>query len=117
MAEPLDSRPDAPPTGPQTAPPKASPKAPPKAPSRKTRRGRPRGPSSALHKRVSRQSLLGWRLAQQLSQRDAASVLGISQSSYAKLELERRYVRGRLAVKKFQLVTGLPTHVLMGIDE
>jgi transcriptional regulator with XRE-family HTH domain len=60
---------------------------------------------------------LGWRLAQQLSQREAASVLGISQAAYARFELQKRYVRGRLTVKKFRLVTGLPLHVLLGIDE
>jgi predicted XRE-type DNA-binding protein len=86
-------------------------KAPPKGP----RRGR--GPSSSITKRVARQSLLGWRLAQELTQREAASILGVSQAQYARLELQKRYVRGRLAVKKFKMVTGLPTHVLMGIDQ
>jgi len=81
------------------------------------RRKRARGPSPSLTKRVPRESLLGWRLAQQLSQREAASVLGISQAAYARFELQKRFVRGRLTVKRFKMVTGLPTYVLMGIDE
>jgi hypothetical protein len=91
--------------------------APQEAPRKRPRRRGGRGPSSSLKKRVPRLSLLGWRLAQQMTQRDAASVLGVSQAQYARLELHKRYVRGRLAVKKFRMVTGLPIHVLMGIDE
>jgi len=59
-------------------------------------------------------TLLHWRDAHNLSQRDAAIVLGMSQSMYARYEDGRKLARGDDA-KKLLLATGVPLEVLVGV--
>ena len=59
-------------------------------------------------------SLKAWRSALGLNQRDAALVLGLSQSGYAKLEIGRRVARPKKA-KTISRKTGVPFENLMGV--
>lgn len=59
-------------------------------------------------------SLLAWRTARRLSQREAAKILGVSQPVYAQVELGRvrpRAPRG----KAMSLKTGVAFEVVMGV--
>ena len=58
-------------------------------------------------------TLLDWRLAQRLSQREAAEILGISQKRYSMLERGRMYAKGPMA-KRVRDVTGVPLEVIVG---
>ncbi len=59
-------------------------------------------------------SLKAWREGLGLNQRDAASVFGISQSCWSKIELGIRAPRKDLA-RRLIAVTGVPADILMGI--
>lgn len=59
-------------------------------------------------------SLKAWRDALGLNQRDAALVLGLSQSGYAKLEIGQRIPRPPKA-KVISRKTGVPFENLMGV--
>jgi len=66
-------------------------------------------------KRTPWHSLKGWRLRYNLDQREAARILGISQSAYARFETLKRYPRPSVA-KRIQIITGLSLEVILGID-
>jgi len=70
-------------------------------------------PSLKSRKR-SYPDLRTWRHAHQLSQQEAASLLGISQKSYSRFECRQRYVKGELA-KSLMDKTGVPLEVLAGV--
>lgn len=59
-------------------------------------------------------TLQTWREAQQLNQRRAADLLGISQTTYGLLERRRRFVKGEQA-KAIMDKTGVPLEVLVGV--
>lgn len=59
-------------------------------------------------------TLKHWRDARGLNQREAAALLGITQSEYSKLETGRRTPRPR-RLKAIVEVTGVPPEVLLGI--
>jgi DNA-binding XRE family transcriptional regulator len=65
--------------------------------------------------RTPLKSLKGWRLRHNLDQREAARILGVSQSTFARMEALKRYPRPSLA-KKMKVITGLSIEVIMGID-
>jgi DNA-binding XRE family transcriptional regulator len=65
--------------------------------------------------RVPLKSLKGWRLRHNLDQREAARIIGVSQSTFARMEALKRYPRPSLA-KKMKVITGLSIEVIMGID-
>jgi DNA-binding XRE family transcriptional regulator len=70
------------------------------------------------HERTTRtkaQSLRGWRLRHNLDQREAAKILGLSQSAYARFELQTRYPRPKVA-KRMRIITGLSLEIILGID-
>lgn len=57
-------------------------------------------------------TLLAWRRAARLSQRDAAQLLGLSQSHYSKLERRTHALPGKRA-KAVTKKTGVPLEVLV----
>ncbi|HXU05232.1 MAG TPA: helix-turn-helix transcriptional regulator [Polyangia bacterium] len=59
-------------------------------------------------------SLLAWRTAQGLSQRDAADRLGMTQTSYSRAELGEVCPR-KEALKRVIAETGVPLEVLVGL--
>ena len=65
--------------------------------------------------RTPAKSLKGWRLRHNLDQREAARIIGVSQTTFARMEALKRYPRPSLA-KKMRVITGLPIEVIMGID-
>lgn len=65
--------------------------------------------------RTKAQSLRGWRLRHNLDQREAAKILGLSQSAYARFELGKRFPRPR-AANRIRIITGLSLEVILGID-
>jgi transcriptional regulator with XRE-family HTH domain len=69
------------------------------------RRGRPRG---------NFPSLLVWRLSLNLNQREAAQVLGMTQSKYSRLERRISTTKGAEA-KHIIDRTGVPLEVLAGV--
>lgn len=73
---------------------------------------------STSMKRKQRQpqfrSLVAWREAYSLSQREAAEQLGLSQPGYAKIELGQRHPR-RDALKRIVEHTGVSVEVLTGL--
>jgi DNA-binding XRE family transcriptional regulator len=69
---------------------------------------------SARRKREAFPSLLSWRLFLRLSQRQAADVLGISQSTYARLEAGKAPPRPALG-KTISDRTGVAFEVVMGV--
>ena len=58
--------------------------------------------------------LRAWRLAKNMTQTAAADVMGLEQSSWARLELGERYP-GRAVVKVLHEKTGIPVTVLLGL--
>jgi len=66
------------------------------------------------HPRRSYPSLLAWRRAQGLSQRDAALRLGLTQTSYSRAELGQVVPR-RESLKRVIAETGVPLEVLVGL--
>lgn len=58
-------------------------------------------------------TLKAWREAANLNQRDAARLLGISQTYYGRLERGVQSARGKKA-KAFTQKTGVPVEVLVG---
>lgn len=60
-------------------------------------------------------SLIRWREEQELSQHEAADLLGISQASYARFEQRKRFVKGELA-KRLMERTRVPLEVLTGVS-
>lgn len=58
-------------------------------------------------------NLLTWRRAQQLNQRDAAAMLGISQTYYSRLERGEQAATGKRA-KGIMAKTGVPLEILVG---
>lgn len=56
-----------------------------------------------------------WRKAKEMSQREAADFLGISQTTYTRLERRIRFVKGRAAAA-LQDKTNVPLEVLVGAD-
>lgn len=61
-------------------------------------------------------SLRAWREDKELNQREAGRVLGISQTTYARLERgDRVAVRGR--ARRIMATTGVPLEVLVGLAE
>jgi predicted transcriptional regulator len=54
-------------------------------------------------------------LTPSLDQREAARILGVSQSTFARMEALKRYPRPSLA-KKMRVITGLSIEIIMGID-
>jgi len=68
-------------------------------------------------KRVSTRSypdLKTWREAHELSQREAAERLAISQKAYSRFERRERFVKGELA-KRLMAETGVSLEVLVGV--
>lgn len=59
-------------------------------------------------------SLKRWRAAHELTQRQAAAKLGISQSYYTKLELGKRVPR-QPHLERILTETGVPLEVLVGV--
>ena len=59
-------------------------------------------------------TLLAWRKAHGLNQRDAAKQLGLTQASYSRAELGITIPR-RNALKRVLAETGVPLEVLVGI--
>jgi len=59
-------------------------------------------------------TLKHWRDAQGMNQRDAAKILGMTQSEYSKLEIGRRTPRPKRAAAIMEK-TGVPLEALMGI--
>ena len=59
-------------------------------------------------------SLVAWRTARGLSQRDAADLLGLTQATYSRAELGQSVPR-RDALKRVIAETGVPLEVLVGI--
>lgn len=59
-------------------------------------------------------SLRAWRAAQELNQREAARVLGVTQAMYARVELRRGAPRP-LRAKAISDKTGVPFEILMGV--
>jgi len=59
-------------------------------------------------------SLKAWRLAQQMNQREAASLLGVSQTLYARTEAKRGAPRP-LRAKAISEKTGVPFEIVMGV--
>lgn len=60
-------------------------------------------------------SLLGWRLRHHLDQREAARILGVSQSTYGRFENGKRYPRPSVA-KRIQIITGLSLETILGLE-
>lgn len=58
-------------------------------------------------------TLRAWRAARRLSQREAADVVGISQTLYSRLERGTVATKGAIA-KRLVLVTGVPLETLVG---
>jgi DNA-binding XRE family transcriptional regulator len=71
-------------------------------------------PLSARRRRDAFPSLLSWRLTLRLSQRQAAGVLGISQSTYARIEAGKAPPRPALG-KAISDRTGISFEVVMGV--
>lgn len=67
-----------------------------------------------MKRKKSFASLKAWRDELALNQRDAALVLGLSQSGYAKLEIGHRIPRPKKA-KVISKKTGVPFENLMGV--
>jgi DNA-binding XRE family transcriptional regulator len=65
--------------------------------------------------RTPAKSLKGWRLRHNLDQREAARIIGVSQTTFARMENLKRYPRPSLA-KRMKVITGLSIEVIMGID-
>jgi hypothetical protein len=84
------------------------PTVPPPAPKR---RGQPRG-QRRLHRGYP--TLLVWRLALNLNQRDAARILGVNQTRYSRLERGVTTTKGAEAKRIIQR-TGVPLKVLAGV--
>jgi transcriptional regulator with XRE-family HTH domain len=59
-------------------------------------------------------TVLAWRMASGLSQREAASILGMTQATYSRLELGRTVPR-RAALQRVLDRTGVPLDVLVGV--
>ena len=59
-------------------------------------------------------TLLAWRTANDLSQREAADLLGMTQTSYSRAELGEVCPR-KDALKRVLAETGVPLEVLVGI--
>lgn len=59
-------------------------------------------------------TLLAWRTAHGLNQREAAKVLGISQPVYGRIERGTRFVKGQKA-KMIMEATRVPLEVLVGV--
>jgi DNA-binding XRE family transcriptional regulator len=59
-------------------------------------------------------SLLAWRQARGLSQREAADVLGLTQTSYSRAELGQVCPR-KESLRRVIAETGVPLEVLVGI--
>ncbi len=59
-------------------------------------------------------SLKDWRTAQELNQREAARLLGVTQALYARVELRRGAPRPQRA-KVISEKTGVPFEILMGV--
>ena len=74
--------------------------------------------SAKTHKRIRRggkyPNLLVWRLALNLNQRDAAALLGLTQSTYGRLERGKIRPVGEDA-KHIMSRTGVPLEVLVGV--
>jgi DNA-binding XRE family transcriptional regulator len=68
------------------------------------------------HTRTRAKTLKGWRLLHGLNQRDAARYLGLSQTTYGRLEMGTRFPRPG-AAKRLMVLTGLSLATLMGIDQ
>jgi transcriptional regulator with XRE-family HTH domain len=66
--------------------------------------------------RRSYPSLLAWRQANHLSQRDAAERLGLTQTSYSRAELGQVCPR-KDALRRVLAETGVPLEVLVGLTE
>lgn len=66
-------------------------------------------------KRIRRYpDLKAWRTANNLSQHEAAAVLGVSQTSYSRMERGVRAIKGS-AAKRIMIVTQVPLEVLAGV--
>lgn len=72
-----------------------------------------RGTAAPARRKVK--SLLGWRLKHRLHQRDAARVLSVSQSTYARFEAKKRFPRPTVA-KRIQIITGLSLEIILGLE-
>lgn len=64
--------------------------------------------------RRSYPSLLAWRTAKGLSQREAAAQLGMTQASYSRFELGRNRPRIE-TLKRILAETGVPLEVMVGV--
>ena len=64
--------------------------------------------------RRSYPSLLAWRTAKRLSQREAAAQLGMTQASYSRFELGRNRPRVE-TLKRILAETGVPLEVMVGV--
>jgi transcriptional regulator with XRE-family HTH domain len=74
-------------------------------------------PAVAKPKTIQRKeypTLLAWRTASGLSQREAAAILGLTQATYSRMELGRTVPR-RLALKRVLDRTGVPLEVLVRV--
>jgi transcriptional regulator with XRE-family HTH domain len=58
--------------------------------------------------------LATWRAAHGLNTREAAAVLGMSQSLYSRLERRVTYTKGPTA-KRLMVTTGVPLEILAGV--
>lgn len=58
-------------------------------------------------------NLRTWRAARDLSQRQAAQLLGVSQITYSRIERGVRAIKGQQA-KKIMELTGVPLEILVG---
>lgn len=67
-----------------------------------------------MAKKQTYSSLKAWREDHDLSQREAARILGVSQAGWSKIELGIRRPRRDLA-KRLLKKTGVPVEVLMGL--
>lgn len=65
------------------------------------------------HQPLSYPDLLTWRRANRFNQRQAARLLGISQTYYGRLERREQVATGRRA-KTIMAVTGVPLAILVG---
>jgi DNA-binding XRE family transcriptional regulator len=61
-------------------------------------------------------SLRAWRTKHRLDQREAARILGISQSTYGRFEAKKRFPRPTVA-KRIVIITGLSLEIVLGLDE
>ena len=59
-------------------------------------------------------SLLAWRTANEMNQREAARSLGVTQALYARVELRRGAPRPKRA-KAISDKTGVPFEIVMGV--